>query len=557
MLYLEYGNYQWLSRDEVRNVRDEAADDDEADGEEGEEGEGEGGVRGRGGVGGGGRMGGLGGVKVLTKAIRIGDAEEQEREKRDKRRAERKKEEERRELERGGTGLKLSRKKLLERERKRVEDEAKRQWDESKRKEEIAAALPIHLKAVELMRRDKSKKWERDVQISELTLLAPDNAVLLSNTEFRLVAGRRYGLIGRNGIGKTTLLRQLSAYKIPGFPAYLKVQHVEQEISGDDCTVIDSVLNADIERRLLIEEEKRLTAERKDKSTSSSPSASASAAAGDAEDRLSEVYQRLNDIDSWTAEARASTICAGLGFTPAMQQMRTRDLSGGWRMRVSLASALLVNPDILLLDEPTNHLDFPAVLWLTQYLSSTFTKTLICVSHDRTFLNEVITDVIYFSNKQSLEYHRGDYTNFVKVKASNYIADKRAYDAQQMKIQHIEDFITTFRTEKKGAAQDRKVGQVLSRLKVLEKLERLPNPDDEKVVVFSLDFPEPSPLRQPLVANVKSMFFAYDATRTGQPRQSEDEWLLRDVSVTVEMHSRIGILGANGVGQSRVLHDVS
>ena len=192
VLYLDYGNYQWLTREEVRNVRDEAADE----GEGGDEDDGEGGA-----VGGVGGVRGAG-VKVLTKAIRIGDAEEQEREKREKRRAERKKEEERRELERGGTGLKLSRKKLLERERKRVEDEAKRQWDESKRKEEIAAALPIHLKAVELMRRDRSRKWERDVQITELTLLAPDNAVLLHNTEFRLVAGRRYGLIGRNGIGK-------------------------------------------------------------------------------------------------------------------------------------------------------------------------------------------------------------------------------------------------------------------------------------------------------------------------------------------------------------------
>ena len=338
-----------------------------------------------------------------------------------------------------------------------------------------------------------------------------------------------------------------------------------QEIAGDDCTVIESVLNADIERRLLIEEEKRLTAERKDRQGPTSDpipdslderkkgGGDPSAAGGDAEDRLSDIYQRLNEIDAWTAEARAATICAGLGFTPYMQTMKTRDLSGGWRMRVSLASALLVNPDILLLDEPTNHLDFPAVLWLTNYLSNVFSKTLICVSHDRTFLNEVITDVIFFSNRQSLEYHRGDYSGFVKAKAAQFIADKRAYEAQQMKIQHIEDFITTFRTEKKGAAQDRKVGQVLSRLKVLEKIERLPNPDDEKMVVFSLDFPEPSPLRQPLVANVKQMYFAYDKSKGGKERGPDDEWLLKDVNVTVEMNSRIGILGANGVGKVSLL----
>ena len=186
VLYLEYGNYEWLTRDSVRNIRDAAADaDDEEEEDRGKSSE----------------------VRLLTKAVRIGDAEEQEKEKRDKRRAERKAEEERRELERGGTGLKLSRKKLMERERKRAEDAMKRLWDETKRREEMAAAVPIHLKAVESMRRDRSKKWERDVQITELTLLAPDNAVLLHNTEFKLVAGRRYGLIGRNGIGQLILSR--------------------------------------------------------------------------------------------------------------------------------------------------------------------------------------------------------------------------------------------------------------------------------------------------------------------------------------------------------------
>ena len=344
---------------------------------------------------------------------------------------------------------------------------------------------------------------------------------------------------------------------MPGFPAYLRVQHVEQEIVGDDVTVIESVLNADVERRLLIDEEKRLTQEKKSKGEDVKEGAEAAAAAaasggGASEDRLSDIYQRLNEIDAWTAEARAATICAGLGFTAHMLTMRTKELSGGWRMRVSLASALLVNPDILLLDEPTNHLDFPAVLWLTNYLTQTFAKTLVCVSHDRVFLNDVITDVVHFTNRQSLDYYRGDYASFVKVKAEKYLADKRAYEAQQMKIQHINDFITTFRTEKKGAAQASKVGQVLSRLKTLEKIERLPNPDDEKVVVFSLEFPDPSPLRQPVVANVKEMSFKYDVTKGGAKREEVGEdggWLLENVTVTVDMASRIGILGPNGCGQ--------
>ena len=337
---------------------------------------------------------------------------------------------------------------------------------------------------------------------------------------------------------------------MPGFPAYLRVQHVEQEIVGDDVTVIESVLNADVERRMLIDEEKRLTNEKKEKGEDVKETTMASAGAG--EDRLSDIYSRLNEIDAWTAESRAATICAGLGFTTQMLSMKTKELSGGWRMRVSLASALLVNPDILLLDEPTNHLDFPAVLWLTNYLTQTFNKTLVCVSHDRVFLNEVITDVVHFTNRQSLDYYRGDYQTFVKVKAEKYLADKRTYEAQQMKIQHINDFITTFRTEKKSASQDRKVGQVLSRLKMLEKMERLPNPDDEKVIVFSLDFPDPAPLRQPVVANVKDMSFRYDVNKSGVKREdiSDDGGLLlENVTVTVDMSSRIGILGPNGCGK--------
>jgi len=454
VMYLHFGNFEWLDPSLIRNVRSPTTDDsDDTEGADDDA--------------------NIGEVRLLTKKIRIGDAEEAERDKREKKRQERKKEEERRELERGGMNIKLSRKKVMERERKREEDEKRRLWDETKRREEMAAALPIHLKALAAARKDKGGKMDRDVMISELTLLAPDNAVLLANTDFKLVAGRRYGLVGRNGIGKTTLLRQLSAYKVSGFPAYLRVQHVEQEIVGDDVTVIESVLNADVERRMLIDEEKQLTQEKKQKGEDVKEAAAAAAAAGSgaSEDRLSDIYQRLNEIDAWTAEARAATICAGLGFTAHMLTMKTKELSGGWRMRVSLASALLVNPDILLLDEPTNHLDFPAVLWLTNYLTQTFNKTLVCVSHDRVFLNDVITDVIHFTNRQSLDYYRGDYANFVKVKAEKYLSDKRSYEAQQMKIQHINDFITTFRTEKKSAAQDRKVGQVLSRLKMLEKME--------------------------------------------------------------------------------------
>ena len=182
VMYLHFGNFEWLDSSYIRNVRSPTTDDATEEGEDEEAAVGE--------------------VRLLTKKIRIGDAEEAERDKRAKKREERKKEEERRELERGGMNIKLSRRKLMERERKREEDEKRRLWDETKRREEMAAALPIHLAALAAARKNKGGKMDRDVMIAEMQLLAPDNAVLLANTDFKLVAGRRYGLVGRNGIGQ-------------------------------------------------------------------------------------------------------------------------------------------------------------------------------------------------------------------------------------------------------------------------------------------------------------------------------------------------------------------
>jgi len=441
--------------------------------------------------------------------------------------------------------LKLSAKRQARLERTLEQEKIRKTWNPHRHQIQLKNALPIYLSSQHLARTSS-----KDINIEDCQLLAPDNTELLSNTTFKLVYGRRYGLLGRNGIGKSTLLRAIASYDLRGFPTFLKVMHVEQEVVGDSTSVIQTVLSADFERSLLLEEERQLTQAAQSSTAVDAATTSANAA------RLSVIYERLNAIDAYTAESRAATILSGLAFTPEMQQMPTSHLSGGWRMRVSLASALFVSPDVLLLDEPTNHLDFPTVLWLERYLRE-YPKTVLTVSHDRTFLNNVVTDVILFTNNCSLVYYRGDYDNYVRVREEQLIADRRAYAAQEAKRAHIQEFIDTFRTEKKCAAQDRKVGQVMSRIKLLEKLEKeaMPDPDNEmNADKFSLSFPDPGKLRSPVLVEVKNLNFRYDLSNTKRDIHTHSKsYLLEDVSVRVEITSRIGVLGANGCGKSTLI----
>eukprot|EP00894_Picocystis_sp_ML_P001178 jgi/Pico_ML_1/51695/g266.t1 len=254
----------------------------------------------------------------------------------------------------------------------------------------------------------------RDVRVEKLTMRAKGK-ILLDNASLSIVNGRRYGLVGPNGKGKSTLLRMIARRQIP-VPDYIDVLLVEQEVVGDDCTALEAVVAADVELMNLREEEKELN-EKLGSLTLDGREGAATAAEENADEeanqRLNEIYERMQELGSSTAEARASKILHGLGFTEAMQRRPTKSFSGGWRMRISLARALYIKPTLLLLDEPTNHLDLRAVLWLEEYLNR-WKKTLVVVSHDREFLNSITTDIIHLHD-ETLTNYRGNFVQFEEM----------------------------------------------------------------------------------------------------------------------------------------------
>lgn len=261
-----------------------------------------------------------------------------------------------------------------------------------------------------------NRTLSRDIHITSFDM-SHDRKILLKNASLSLSYGRRYGLIGRNGTGKTTLLKQIYHRHLP-ISTNLKILYLEQEIPSSDTLVLHELLNSDTEMQDLVTEQHLLNNILSDETDTYTDEQHY-----DAAERLSIVEDRLTELQKFSAEKRAKNILFGLQFTSDMLNIPTHNLSGGWRMRLSLAKSLFLNPDLLLLDEPTNHLDLNAVIWLQHYLQK-WKKILLLVSHDRDFLNTVCTDIIHLDNHQ-LVYYKGNYDVFEKlntnlVKHSNY-----------------------------------------------------------------------------------------------------------------------------------------
>ncbi len=334
---------------------------------------------------------------------------------------------------------------------------------------------------------------------------------LIENASATIPAGHKVGLVGRNGTGKTTLFRLIRGELALDsgtirLPKRARIAGVAQDVPGSDRSLIDTVLAADSERANLLTE---------------------AASATDAT-RIADIQARLNDINAWSAQARAASILSGLGFTHEQQSMPCSGFSGGWRMRVALAEVLFSQPDLLLLDEPTNYLDLEGALWLENYLSR-YPHTVIIVSHDRALLNRAVGSILHLEDRK-LTFYRGPYDTFAATRAARIAgaeAEIRKTDARRA---HLQSYVDRFRYKASKAKQAQ------SRLKMIAALKPITTPQEAALKRFS--FPPPEDLSPPIVA-LENVAVGYG----GAP-------VLSRLNLRIDQDDRIALLGRNGEGKS-------
>ncbi|TKJ81096.1 ABC transporter ATP-binding protein [Pseudomonas koreensis] len=344
---------------------------------------------------------------------------------------------------------------------------------------------------------------------------------LLEDAELTLHAGHKAGLIGANGAGKSSLFALIRGELHPDsgdcfLPADWRIAHMRQEIDTLERLAVDYVLDGDLRLR---EVQRDLAA-------------AEAAHDGAAQARL---HSELDSADGYTADARARKLLAGLGFTNEQMDRQVGDFSGGWRMRLNLAQALMCPSDLLLLDEPTNHLDLDAIIWLEEWLKS-YPGTLLLISHDRDFLDEVVDHVAHVDQRK-ITLYRGGYSAFERARAERLAQQQQAYEKQQAQRAHMESYIARFK------AQATKARQAQSRIKALERMEELSAAHVDSP--FDFVFRESTKISSPLI-DLSDASLGYG-----------DKTILEKVKLQLTPGARIGLLGPNGAGKSTLIKNLA
>ena len=347
---------------------------------------------------------------------------------------------------------------------------------------------------------------------------------LLDAADLTIYPGQKVGLIGGNGTGKSTLFQMLlgklaSDTGTLDIPKQWRVAHMAQEVGHTSRSALDYVLDGDSELRRLEREV---------------------IAAGSDGDKLAHLYGDMENIHAYSAPARAQQLLNGLGFNSGDDARPVTDFSGGWRIRLNLAQALMCPSDLLLLDEPTNHLDLDATLWLEEWLKR-YAGTLIIISHDRDFLDNIVDRIVNIE-RQKLDNYSGNYSSFERQRAEKLAQQQATFEKQQERIAHVESYIRRFR------ASATKARQAQSRIKELERMEKISAAHVDSP--FSFTFTCSDKMSVPLV-HISGADIGY------QTENSETKKILSKVELAIRAETRIGLLGPNGAGKSSLVKTLS